>query len=123
MIELLLPLYNLYVLHYMLNFYIISIMNRGLMHLQIGRNALLLMEESKYNPQPSFPFFLYLSFIYELSSSIFFFLNLDRYYYNKVTKQSKWKIPDELKVFSLFQISTIHGPLYTFFFFFTDLKN
>lgn len=66
---------------------------RGWMQQQTGRSILVLMEESAY-------WFPCLFFCFKCHCWFFllYIWQFRRYYYNKVSKESKWSIPEELKV-------------------------
>lgn len=71
------------------------------MLLLTGKNFQALMEESKLSNPLIYSYIVLIDIIF--INSKFDVLGLQicsRYFYNKVTKQSKWLIPEELKVFS-----------------------
>lgn len=80
------------------------------MHQLFGRNSLRPRVESESDQNPlglaSFQYFVaYLNISFRICiqcqviyANYHIEMGLHRYYYNKETKQSKWTIPDELKV-------------------------
>ena len=80
--------------------------NRGLTPQPSGKNLLHQKDESKSILELIATPSICQWFLHFLS--IFWLFYHWRYYFNKVTKQSKWTIPDELKVFFLLYFCDIN---------------